>query len=233
MCPDATVGAGDTRPYTCGAAASTPSTATAGATLPARWATFCTFDGVVCRPVLPAFLFLRCSGAALTNLPYAGSSPSYSATAPLTRPDSRSHRAAWQSSQPSTEESRQIAHLGYDQGKLRIWPGRRRAVPAALPTRPRAATNPTSPSCAEACCGRVRPAARRSRRRRMASHRGRARRPRRARRGRRGPPVWGSAAQAAAPHPGAQMPGSRRTSAPVRPAAARWWGCLVRLAAAR
>ena len=59
-------------------------TATAGAARPARLATFCTCDGAACRPLLLIFRFLLCANAELTNLPYAGSTPSYAARrAPL------------------------------------------------------------------------------------------------------------------------------------------------------
>jgi hypothetical protein len=81
------VAADVTKSRTCGTAASAPTTATAGAALLAAFATFCTCEGVECRPLLLTFLFLTCA-AELTNLPYAGTVPGYSATLPLTRPDS-------------------------------------------------------------------------------------------------------------------------------------------------
>jgi hypothetical protein len=84
----ATVLAADvTKSRTCGTAASAPTTATAGAALPAALATLCACEGAECRPLLLTFLFLTCV-AEFTNLPYAGTVPGYSATVPLARPDS-------------------------------------------------------------------------------------------------------------------------------------------------
>src|ERR1700722_3438924 len=89
------------RSLICGAAARAPITATAGAALPARWATFPACEGAECRPDLRIFLL------AAYGLPYArsyercepkylpndGSPPSYSAlSVPLTRPDTTSIR---------------------------------------------------------------------------------------------------------------------------------------------
>ena len=54
-----------------------PTTATAGAARPARWAAFCTWLGAACRP---DFLILRALlRAAFKNLPNAGAAPSYAA----------------------------------------------------------------------------------------------------------------------------------------------------------
>src|SRR6185437_3193271 len=44
------------RSLICGTAARAPITATAGAALPARWATFPAWEGAECRPVLRIFL---------------------------------------------------------------------------------------------------------------------------------------------------------------------------------
>ena len=64
----------------CGAAASAPTTATAGAALPAAWATFTVCDGAVCRPIRRNFLLLLRDFPAFTTLPYAESAPGYAAT---------------------------------------------------------------------------------------------------------------------------------------------------------
>ena len=67
-----------TKSRTCGTAASAPTTTTAGAAFPAFRATLCAVEGAECRPLLLIFRFLPCA-AALTNLPYAGTAPGYSA----------------------------------------------------------------------------------------------------------------------------------------------------------
>jgi hypothetical protein len=67
-----------TKSRTCGTAASAPTTTTAGAAFPAFRATLCAAEGAECRPLLLTFRFLPCA-AALTNLPYAGTAPGYSA----------------------------------------------------------------------------------------------------------------------------------------------------------
>jgi hypothetical protein len=63
---------------TCGTAASAPTTATAGAALPAALATLCALEGATCRPLRLTLRFLMCA-ALLTNLPYAGTVLGYSA----------------------------------------------------------------------------------------------------------------------------------------------------------
>jgi hypothetical protein len=78
ICPAAD-GAVDPKSCTSGTAASAPATATAGAALPASRAAFRTCEGDACRPILLSFLFLPCVPAEVTNLPYAGTAPSYSA----------------------------------------------------------------------------------------------------------------------------------------------------------
>ena len=78
-CPAVADGAENKKSCTCGAAASAPSTATAGAALAAVPATLFTCEGAACRPVLLIFRFLLCAASAVTNLPNAGPSPSYSA----------------------------------------------------------------------------------------------------------------------------------------------------------
>lgn len=82
-CP-APAGGLNARECTCGTAASAPITATAGAAIPTRLATLCPCGGAVClavfRSVSLTFFFLLNVIVDLTNLPYAGSSPSYSAT---------------------------------------------------------------------------------------------------------------------------------------------------------
>ena len=103
-CPAVEDGAEDKKSCTCGAAASAPSTATAGAALAAVPATLFTCEGAACRPVLLIFRFLLCAATAVTNLPYAGPRPATQQTAPLARPDNRSHRAAWQGTSPRTDE---------------------------------------------------------------------------------------------------------------------------------
>jgi hypothetical protein len=78
-CPAVAPGApGTTKSRTCGTAASAPSTATAGTALPAALARFCAREGAECRPFLLTFSCLWCA-ADLTNLPYAGTAPGYSA----------------------------------------------------------------------------------------------------------------------------------------------------------
>ncbi len=64
----------------CGAAASAPTTTTAGAAWPARRAIFCVCEGAVCRPVLRNFLFVLRDVPVFKVLPYADSAPSYAAT---------------------------------------------------------------------------------------------------------------------------------------------------------
>ncbi len=60
--------------------ASAPTTATAGAALPAAWATFTVCDGAVCRPIRRNFLLLLRDFPAFTTLPYAESAPGYATT---------------------------------------------------------------------------------------------------------------------------------------------------------
>ena len=64
----------------CGAAASAPNTATAGAAWPARRATFAVGEGAVCRPILRNFLLLRCDFAAFKGPALRRCAPSYAAT---------------------------------------------------------------------------------------------------------------------------------------------------------
>ena len=79
-CPAAAAGAEVEANAVCGAAASAPTTATAGAALPARRAIFCAFEGAVCRPVLRNFLLVLRDFRASKVLPYADPAPSYAAT---------------------------------------------------------------------------------------------------------------------------------------------------------
>jgi hypothetical protein len=94
-CPAAAAGAVVDANAVCGAAASAPTTATAGAALPAARATFWVCEGAVCRPVLRNFLFLLRDFLAFKSLPYADPRPATRQLTPLTRPDI-AHRAAWQ-----------------------------------------------------------------------------------------------------------------------------------------
>jgi hypothetical protein len=71
----------------CGAAASAPRTATAGAAWPARRATFAVGEGAVCRPILRNFLLLLCDFAAFKDPPYADARPATRHPPPLTRPE--------------------------------------------------------------------------------------------------------------------------------------------------
>src|SRR5258708_6776885 len=64
------------RSRTGGPAAGAPTTATAGAALPAALATLCVVEGAECRPLLLTFRLLACA-AELTDLPYAGTAPGY------------------------------------------------------------------------------------------------------------------------------------------------------------
>ena len=79
MAAPVTFGAEAARLCRCGAAASAPATATAGAATPARLATFRTGEGAVCRPRLLIFLVLVPGVAGVTNLPHAGAAPGYAA----------------------------------------------------------------------------------------------------------------------------------------------------------
>lgn len=63
----------------CGAAASTPDTASAGTAMLARFATFCTRDGRRCRPRLLAFLLVLRWAVEPKNLPSDVSPPGYAA----------------------------------------------------------------------------------------------------------------------------------------------------------
>ncbi len=92
----------EARSWICGTAASAPSTATAGAALPAARATLCACEGAACRPVLRTFR-LPCRDCDLTSLPYAGAAPGYSAPSRLS-PDlsfapMREHRRALRTAQ--------------------------------------------------------------------------------------------------------------------------------------
>ncbi len=78
-CPEADAGAVLAANAVCGAAASAPTTATAGAAWPARRATFAVGEGAVCRPVLLNFLLLLRDVPAFKDLPYADSPPGYAA----------------------------------------------------------------------------------------------------------------------------------------------------------
>ena len=79
-CPAAAAGAAVEAKAVCGAAASAPTTATAGAARPARRATFCAWEGAVCRPVLRNFLLVLRDFPAFKTLPYADPAPGYAAT---------------------------------------------------------------------------------------------------------------------------------------------------------
>jgi len=79
-CPAADAGAAVEANAVCGAAARAPATATAGAALPARWATFCVCEGAVWRPVLRNFLLVLRDFPAFKTLPYADPAPGYAAT---------------------------------------------------------------------------------------------------------------------------------------------------------
>ena len=78
-CPPAAAGAEVEANAAWGAAASTPATATAGAALPARRATFRAWEGAVCRPVLRNFLLVLRDFPAFKVLPYADPAPGYAA----------------------------------------------------------------------------------------------------------------------------------------------------------
>ncbi len=79
----------------CGAAASAPTTTTAGAALPARQAIFCACEGAVCRPVLRNFLPVLRDFPAFKTLPYADPRPA--TRHPRLSPGLIfTHRAAWQ-----------------------------------------------------------------------------------------------------------------------------------------
>ena len=79
MAAPVTFGADAVRLCRCGAAASAPATATAGAATPARLATFRTGEGALCRPRLLIFRVLVPGVAGVTNLPHAGAAPGYAA----------------------------------------------------------------------------------------------------------------------------------------------------------
>ena len=67
-----------TKSRTWGTAASAPTTTTAGAAFLAFRATLRAVEGAECRPLLLTCRFLPCA-LALTNLPYVGTAPGYSA----------------------------------------------------------------------------------------------------------------------------------------------------------
>src|SRR5882757_1585796 len=87
-CPADAAGAAVEANAVCGAAASAPSTATAGAAWPARRATFAVGEGAVCRPILRNFLLLLWwDFPVFKNPPYADARPATRHPPPLTRPD--------------------------------------------------------------------------------------------------------------------------------------------------
>ena len=88
-------GADAVRLCRCGAAASAPATATAGAATPARLATFRTGEGALCRPRLLIFGVLVPGVAGVTNLPHAGAAPGYAALLRLSPGLTLAHRAVW------------------------------------------------------------------------------------------------------------------------------------------
>ena len=79
MATPAAGGAEAVRVCRCGAAASAPATATAGTATPARFATFRTGEGVLCRPRFLIFRVLVLGVAGVKNLPHAGAAPGYAA----------------------------------------------------------------------------------------------------------------------------------------------------------